>query len=70
MTELVAPAPCNAGAEWSGWWCLSVRSDANTAEGPPYEIHVRWNLPSGTPAATFTWMIGGQSVGWFRTATV
>jgi hypothetical protein len=70
ITELASPAPCNAGPDWSGWWCVSLRSDANTAEGPPYEIHVRWNLPDAAGVnASFTWMIGGASVGFFRTAT-
>lgn len=69
ITELVPPAPCNAGPEWTGWWCTTLQSDANARDGPSYPIDVRWNLPTQTVAASFTWMIGGASVGFFREVT-
>jgi hypothetical protein len=66
LTVVSPPAPCNAGPVWAGWQCAVLQSTANT-NGVTYQVEARWNLAGGgTPAGSWTWLVGGASGAFFR----
>lgn len=65
ITVLQAPAPCNAGAAWAGWWCMLLRSDAND-NGASYDVDVRWNRVNATVRGSVVWVTGNDSTTHWR----
>ena len=59
------PAPCNSGALWNGWNCVTLESSANN-NGATYQLEARWNLVDQTVRGSWTWLVGGPSSTFFR----
>jgi hypothetical protein len=59
------PSPCNDGATWSGWNCVTLESTANS-NGVAYQIECRWNLVDQPVAGSWIWLAGGSSGTFFR----
>jgi hypothetical protein len=65
ITVVQPPAPCNAGAMWSGWHCTVLRSGANN-NGISYVVEARWNRVGQPVSGSFTWLTGNASNTFFR----
>lgn len=67
VTVTEDPHPCDEGAKWDGWNCMTLASDANN-NGVTYRVEVRWNRVDQPLRGSFVWVKGGYSKKFFRDA--